>query len=328
MQNNQKFSTVTGWACALSIVLVLGQTACDDSGGGADGGAPANNNPSVSAPTAQSFISSFCNYLKPCCQKAGLRTDGTQCGALLGAFVGPSNYDAKAGGMCLGDIKAAAGKPEFCADAFAALDTCESVATRAGGTKKPGETCTDDEDCAPSSEGDVECANEFVDNKTVEKCQIQLRGKEGDMVCVGTRDGSTTYGSFSDAQDVAPRAYICHVSDGLFCNAKTESCSKIQPVGGPCGANGFGNFECVATAYCDNLTDKCVARKAAGADCSSFGTECSAGHYCNEDTEKCTVQTKDGAACTTDEECTSDNCVNDKCAPESDFGLQFYCGAP
>ncbi len=329
MKLDQAVRGLVRWSLALGLCAVTGLVGCDDSGGGgggADGGISTSNNPPVSAPTVQSFITSFCNFIKPCCQQAGLRADGAQCTALLGAFVGSATYNAKAGGQCLGDMKAASNQANFCADPFGTTESCDSViATTSTGIKQPGETCTDDQDCAPSKDGDVECQSARVNNQNVEKCQVQKRGKEGDTPCVGTRDGSTTNSSFDfNATDVPALGYICHVADGLYCNSTSHLCTKIQPVGGPCTT--ASSYVCVATAYCDTQADLCVAKKGAGADCRTFGDECLEGHYCNDTTDKCAVQVQNGGACTTNAECTSGDCVNDKCAPTSNFALQLYCG--
>jgi hypothetical protein len=279
------------------------------------------------AESASAFVNSYCELLQPCCAMAGLRSDGQQCRAFLGAFASPSAYDKQAGSACLAELRAAAGKPGFCqmSDAFEPA-ACDGVfGETGGGSKQPGEACTDDDECARSSEGKVECQTAFAGSTQIRKCQVQIKGKAGDMPCVGTVDGNTTF--LNTGSDVAPRGYLCNLADGLRCDTATDACVALKAVGEAC--TGSSSSECVLTAYCDSVQRKCAERKPAGGMCmQSFSRpQCGEGLYCST-AMTCSAQAADGAACTGDDQCRSDSCVNSKCeAGGGDFGQALLCGA-
>src|SRR5687767_11398509 len=78
--------------------LLLGIQSCGDDG------------------SASGFAAAYCDLLKPCCEKANLRTDGKQCQLLFGAFGGEASYNKEAGETCLAETRAAAGQATFCQD--------------------------------------------------------------------------------------------------------------------------------------------------------------------------------------------------------------------
>jgi hypothetical protein len=280
------------------------------------------------ADSASGFAAAYCDLIKPCCAMAKLRTDGQQCQVVFGAFGGQANYNKQAGETCLAETRAAAGRTDFCQT----LDndepsSCDRVFSSSG-KKQPGEDCSSPDDCAPSSEGPVECESNFaVGGSQIRKCQLQVKGKEGDKPCVGTKDGNSTFSNLN-LEDVPAKGYVCNVSDGLRCDDDNDTCVKLKAAGEEC----HGDLECVRTAYCEVATDKCTDRKAIGAMCTpSFSNEeCVAGGWCSETTRMCAVQVDLGATCTDDVECKSLNCVNSKCDKGlgSDIGLALVCGAP
>ncbi|MDX2020971.1 MAG: hypothetical protein SF187_12090 [Deltaproteobacteria bacterium] len=293
----------------LGCLMLLLQTSC----GGGD------------ASTASEFASSYCGLLKPCCAMAGLATDGKQCEAFIGFF--STGYNADKGRACLDELRANSQKSDFCDLNPTSSATCDGVFTSASGKKKPGETCEDDDECAASAEGEVDCATEFVNNARIQKCQVQVRGKEGDGPCTGTVDGSLTSFGGAESTDVPAKAFLCYVADGLSCSSKTGVCTKIQPIGGACQSS-FQSYQCVDEAYCDTTKMMCVAKLAVGAPCS-FVSTCVDAAYCDEATDVCVARRANAAACDNDDQCLSDNCVNGKCATDtsvSDFGLSFVCG--
>ena len=285
---------------AVSVVVVamamgLGIGSCD--GGAGSSGA---------------FIAQFCDVWKPCCAAAGLRSDGQQCRALYGSLLPPSRYDATAGEACLEATRAAASQPGFCEGTVPSPDVCERV-FRSIGTKAPGETCVEDDECAPSSEGSVECAIAFVASAQIRKCQVTIRGVAGSTPCE----------SFI-GEDVLPRIYECSASDGLRCDATTMTCMALSPIGGACTS--FS--DCVAGAACNFATSMCVARREVGAACTS-STQCVETAYCDDTSGVCAARKAMGAACAGSDECTSDSCVNAMCAAGSgNFTLSFLCGEP
>jgi hypothetical protein len=283
---------------------------CGDSGG---------------AGSQEAFVASYCDLFIPCCAKAGLRSDGTQCKLFLGAFAPQGKYDKQAGEACLAEAKAASSKADFC-DTGLESAVCDKVFGEPSGSKKPGETCESDSDCAASSEGKVDCATAFSGSAQIRKCQVQVRGKAGDQPCVGTVEGNTTFSSGS-GDDVPAKGYLCYDKDGLRCDSKTNSCLAYKAVGEACISNG----DCVSTTYCDSVQDKCAERKAVGAACSETGfssdRECVVGNYCST-AKTCMALIAEGGACTSGVQCLSGDCVNSKCGPKgaSDFGLALICG--
>ena len=296
--------------CALTVLAVSGLSCGDD------------------ADSASGFASAYCDLLKPCCAMANLRTDGKQCQLLFGAFGGQASYNKQAGMACLAEARAAAGSPDFCKNMDSGQPSaCDNVFGTSGGTKQPGDSCTDDDECAASSEGTVECNSSFGAGGTqTRKCQLQVRGKDGDKPCVGTKDGNFTSGNVG-LDDVPARGYMCHVADGLRCDSTTDTCVKLKVAGEAC----TGTSDCIRTGYCDSSQRKCADRKPVGAACTpSFSnTECIDGAWCSDGARMCAMQLADGAACTEDDECRSGSCVNDKCdkSTTGDFGLAFICGA-
>ncbi len=296
---------------AMSVFGAL-VAACSSGGSGASGA------------TRDGFIAGYCDLLVPCCAQAGLRADGVQCRGFAGGLA-PSDYDPVAGDKCLAEMRAASSSPDFCDDfGQSKSPSCDSVfPSNASGTKAPGESCSDDDECAKSSEGEVECAQARTSGGAeVRKCQLVLKGTEGATPCAGTKEGNVTYTpSFED--DVPPKAYLCDVADGLRCDNTTRACVKVPAVGEDCGS---GYASCVEGAYCDG--GKCAARKALGADCS-FDSQCVESAYCAPDAKTCTPKLADGAPCTSSNRCASGACVNDKCDKSSggaDLGLTLLCG--
>jgi len=278
--------------------------------------------------SAGGFAAAYCDLLKPCCAMANLRTDGKQCQLFFGAFVGGAKFNTEAGDACLAATRALSSRPDFCKNLDAPeTAACEKVFEQPGGSKQPGETCTDAFECAKSTEGEVDCETEFgPGGAQVRKCQLAIRGKEGDKPCVGTKEEDFTSRNLS-LDDVPARGYLCDTADGLRCDTTNHTCVKLKPAGEPCTSS---STECVRTAYCDTAADRCTDRKSPGAACTSASfsnEECAAGNWCGP-ARICAAQVANGAACTAMQECQSENCLNMKCEPNSDLGLAFVCGAP
>lgn len=285
-------------------VAVLG--GCGGGGGGASG-----------------FIGEFCEIYRPCCASAGLRSDGQQCRALYGALVPSSGYDSTAGQACLVAVRAQAGQPGFCGGNLPEPAACSGV-FGSSGSKAPGATCTDDNECASSTEGDAECNSAFPPSGEIRKCQVVVRGAAGSTPCVRTVNDSF-FSSAGTPTDVVPRGYACYVSDGLRCDEVSMACVALSPVGQRCG----GFDDCVAGAYCDFTSGTCLTRKAVGSACTGTSSfECVDTAYCRA-ASLCTARQAAGTTCTADNECTSDSCVNMKCeAGSGNLSLTFICGQP
>jgi len=271
-----------------------------------------------------SFIQQYCAEFMPCCSKAGKPADGAQCRAFVGALTQGATYDDATANKCLDEVRAQSSSATFC-QTGASGPSCSKVFSDSTGVAKPGEACSEDEDCAPSSEGQVECASLFKDGATIRKCQIRVTGKAGDTPCVGTVDGNVTSYSSSGDTDIPMKGYLCYVKDGLRCDSTTKSCKVIAKIGEPC--EGFGSNLCTDDAYCDTTKKLCVARAAVGQPCDGFSSDrCVDGAYCNTTTKVCVAAFADGAACKMSSECASRNCVNGACAKRSDFTTAFLCG--
>lgn len=294
------------------VVLACGSTSSSDAG------------------SASGFVSSYCQAFTPCCQKAGKPTDGASCRAFIGAFTASETYDPVAGQQCLDAVHAASSQPDFCTNSSSSLDSsaCANVfKSTSGGTKAPGDTCSQDSECAPSTEGKVTCATHFeTGGGQTRKCQLSIVGKEGDAPCIGTKNGNVT--SYSSSSNATPpdRGYVCDVANGIACDSTTNECTHIGAVGEDCSTNAL--YGCVATAYCDSASKKCVARLPEGADCSSF-LPCTTDTYCDSTSKTCTAAIADGASCTTSSQCKSESCVNKICSSSgsSDLGLALLCGS-
>ena len=271
------------------------------------------------------FIAQVCQRYMPCCAAAGKPSDGSACRSFLGAFAGQT-YDAAAGKACLGELDAQKSSPSFCDGNFTSKSTpsCGKALSSTGGTKKPGETCESDSECAPSSEGDVNCQSLYLSGgSSIRKCQVLVAGKAGDTPCVGTVDGNVTSYETSGDTDVLPKAFLCDVANGVRCDS-TRKCVAIPKLGEAC--DGFGSNTCTKDAYCDSTAKKCVARVAIGAACDTFSSNCVSGAYCDSTSKQCTKALADGAPCSSSTPCASHSCVNGKCGGSIDLGTAFLCG--
>lgn len=273
------------------------------------------------------FVAQVCEQYMPCCAKAGKPSDGAQCRALYGAFAASSTYDAAAADRCLAEIKVQAGtSPSFCEDGMSSskVPSCAAVfKTATSGTRKPGETCNEDSECAPSTEGKVDCRSVFVASATIKKCQVQVAGKAGDGPCLGTVDGNLTSYNSSGDTDVLPRGYLCDVKDGLRCDSTTDKCVAIAKTGEACAST--GSYSCTKDAYCDGKL--CVTKKAAGAACDTFSDQCAEGTYCDSTTKACTTSLPVGAKCTSSSQCVTRSCSNGACAAASgSLTTALLCG--
>ncbi len=307
-----------------SVFLAGGLLLACSGGGGSTGGGGGGGG------TASGFVDEYCKYIGQCCGQSGYPSDGATCRALAGSSAAQRQYNAAKGEECLAAIRSqAASNPNFCT-AGNSVPACSQVYTSAGGAA-PGATCESDNDCAPSSEGEVDCVSTFTNGATTRTCQVRVRGKEGDA-CTGTKDGNTlvSVGS-SDRDGGAPsKAAYCDTADGIYCNTSKDVCMRIADVGGACGDAGFDTNACVKNAYCDSKQKTCVARLAAGADCADFSlrSACVADHYCDDTTKKCTASLADDAPCQKSEQCKSRSCTNNKCRESglSQLGLTLICG--
>jgi hypothetical protein len=277
---------------------------------------------SSSSSGSNAFVSDYCDAFAPCCAKAGRPSDGSQCKAFIGAFTSGSGFDQAAADKCLADINATKNNANFC-DTGTSPPSCSKVfqSSSGGGTKKPGETCSTDSECASSAEGKAQCGDIFKDGMTIRKCQIVIVGKAGDSPCVETIDGNITYFSGSSTtMDVPPKGYSCDKASGLRCDSSTEKCVALGKEGDSCTTSDA----CEKTLYCESGSmPKCAARKPVGSTCTF--SECVTNAFCDNTSKTCVAKTPAGGACTTSSACEGGSCVNGKCG-SNDLGLAFLCG--
>jgi hypothetical protein len=273
----------------------------------------------------EKFADSYCAEVAKCCGRANLPADGKACHDLMTFASMGGSYDAKAGDACLAEMRSEVAAGTFCASLVSTTPTaCDSVyGTASTGSKKPGETCEFDFDCAPSSNGNVVCASLYVGSAFIYKCQVQVQGKVGDTPCAGTKNGNFFLSSGSDATDIAPSAIVCSTADGVECTSGT--CTALTALGATCS----GTSDCVRSAFCDPTKHQCIPKVTAGAACpSGDDDECLDGNYCAPGTKVCMAKGANGAACTTTSMCLSSNCPSGTCESNGldTFGLALICG--
>jgi hypothetical protein len=293
------------WAIFLGGALSCVAVACGDS-------------ESDGAGDKDEFVAQLCAELAPCCEAAGRPADGAQCRAFYGAFASASSYDPVAAEACLNEVRAMSDR----CDTSSFSPSCNQVFASGGGSKKPGEACDDDSDCAPPEAGRVECVSDFVDGASVQQCQVRLVGQAGSTPCVGTIDGNVT-SYFGADEGIPPTGYTCDLADGLSCNSQTGACESLAAVGEPCSS---GLYRCVSSAYCSFPDSICTARVALGDACTD-DDQCAESAYCEPSGSTCASRRPKGEACTSNAECESNDCTNQKCAVGNDLGLALVCGS-
>jgi hypothetical protein len=277
--------------------------------------------PDDSAQKAQDkFVSDFCDVLvdptKVCCQKGlNLTSDKTVCVKAVVEVEPAMLKDEAARTACLAQLKAASPLADFCTD-FGNLDlpACPDLRRKLlTGTKKAGEPCATDIECAPDYGGPVACKG---------VCQVTKRGKEGDGPCVATVEASKVVKKQkADAEGAS--AIVCYMRDTLSCDEATKKCIKPKELGGDC----TDHDSCIRTAYCDDTTKKCTVRRPRGASCST-DRQCQAPLNC--DATFCRDDVAEGAACERAEQCATDICGDGKKCEKVgiDTRLEAVCRVP
>ena len=272
---------------------------------------------------SEKFADSYCAEMAKCCGQAGLPADGNTCHDWMNFAAMGGSYNSSAGDACLAEMRSQVSAGTFCTGSSSSPSPCDSVYGSSSGNKKPGETCSFDSDCAPSSEGKVVCASLFVNNTFIDKCQVQIAGKAGDTPCVGTQEG-TNFLSYqaSNAMDVVSRGYVCDVADAVTCQDGT--CVALKALGASC----LISTECVRTAYCSYPQDVCTTKISAGGACTGIaGSECVDSAYCDTNARQCMAKLANGAACTSLITCQSLYCSGGTCQGSSTAGLSIFCGS-
>ena len=269
---------------------------------------------------SSAFADQYCDLINDCCAQAKLSTDGTTCRAWIAIAAGSGKYDAASGGACIKAVTAAKQSADFCTAGTGINSAACSTVFQSGGSVAPGGTCSKSSDCAASSAGAVTCFEVYSSSGETRTCMVLMIGGVGDKPCVGTKDGSTYFESWSSTQGAAPATgFLCDRAGGSACDHATTTCMTLKNLGDDCNESG----QCMSSAYCDFATSKCVARLAVGAACASF-SDCVSGAYCDSAASKCAATADVGAACTSSEQCGSGSCVNKVCGAAG--GLSLVCG--
>jgi hypothetical protein len=277
--------------------------------------------PGPSVDNLDHFVEEYCEILKPCCGKADLRTDGAQCRTFFALVTPTQRYDPALGRPCLAALRDAAKKADFCAQATTGQVLCPGVFTSAG-TLAAGQACKASTDCAAPPDGRVECASSYAGGTERRHCQVQLAGKAGDGPCVGTVAAGRRIWVGLDHPEVPAQAYLCAVSDDLYCDRGVRQCVRIKKPGEACGDS---PHECEEGSHCDGASRTCARRQPVGAACTGHAM-CVAGAYCGS-SRTCAARLADGRPCAQSEACASGRCLNGTCEPTPDPSLALVCGA-
>ena len=197
---------------------------------------------------SEKFADSYCAAVAKCCGQAGLPSDGKVCHQWMAFGSAGASYNSQAGDACLAEVRSQVSAGTFCTDmSSSSPSACDSVYGSKNGTKKLGETCNSDSDCAAPSTGEVAC--------NMSTCTA--------LLAVGTTCSFT-----SDCVHSA------------FCDYNKDVCTARVAAGGVC--TGSSSAECVAGYYCASSSNQCTAQVANGAPCTT-ATMCQS-DYCSSNT--------------------------------------------
>jgi hypothetical protein len=189
---------------------------------------------------SEKFVDSYCAEVAKCCGQEGKAADGKTCHNLMTVFSAAGTYNSANGDACLAEMRSETSTGTFCAQLNAGSSAsssspCDAVFGNAStGSKKVGETCDFDFDCATPSTGQVGC--------NLGVCTVLLAA-----------GGACTFA-----------AECVH---GAFCDSSKSVCADRVAAGGTC--TGRDSAECVDGYYCPSGSLHCTAQVAAGAACTT-----------------------------------------------------------
>ncbi len=129
--------------------------------------------------------------------------------------------------------------------------------------------------------------------------------------CVGN-DSVASGGSHAKVR--TPRAVLCNVDAGVYCDHASHLCAKAKAAGGACGEHNVTGWhdddECGRDGACEK--DKCIPAGGLGASCKN--TRCKPSARCDEKTKVCVARKPVGDKCGLSNDCLSFECMNGKCA--------------
>jgi hypothetical protein len=264
---------------------------------------------------AGQFGQTYCESIADCCRTAGYSTATCQSSivaAVNASFARYANdpnvvFDETAAGHCL--------------DAYAAyLEACTNPALEDGirtacrglfkGTVPLGGSCKEDVDCIPQGEQVMEC------NTGV--CTVsEFQGQPEVDAALGEPCGGTGYpdgGGYFVGSDPG----VCQLDQGLYCTS-AEVCAVVPKLGQACQM--FAGCELDSTC-----TGGICTAIAPGSTCGG-GEECLRTEYCDYDQSLCVTIKPNGQPCNQGNQCTSGQCVEDKCRAFSVATPQVCAGA-
>jgi hypothetical protein len=260
---------------------------------------------------AREFVTAYCNLLLPCCSEEGLPASVNACVKFYDIFIGLP-FDAAIAQSCLEKARNAAKESTFCTSP----PLCDDAFILPNGTVPPGQPCVLGNQCAAPPGGQAICS---LDTQT---CTQLTRGQLGEQPCAGTVDSVTT--TFNGLPGGPLHAFLCQISDGLYCDSNTRQCTALATTGQSCPP-----APCVAGDYCGPLDPwnfnpgSCTPLLADGAPCLNT-VECLPQSCCDPTTMTCNPRVAFGAACTVDDQCLTGNCTNGSCGPSA--FLSLFCG--
>jgi hypothetical protein len=184
---------------------------------------------------------------------------------------------------------------------------CAQVFGWTPGDRSLGQDCARDQDCAPSSLGQVVCQVD-VSGGSKRQCMVLSRGGAGDGPCRDDFQGG-----------IPTRLFSCDFYQDLFCDEKSDTCQQRLPAGSPCFSGAA--FTCSKTSYCEKTEHVCTPLIAVGGVCcDDTGNcgECVLGAHCNRSSKLCAQRDPIGTPCATSVTCASGDCEDGKCARSPD----------
>jgi hypothetical protein len=309
----------------LALVVGVSLLACSGRAPNGSGGATGQS-PVVDLAAARQFVTAYCNLLLPCCSKEGLPASINACLRLNDSFT-RFPFDAAIAKSCLEKARNAASEPTFCISP----PLCDDAFILPGGTTPPGQPCTLGDQCAVAPGGQATCSLVAVDLNAdgglsiAQTCTQLTNGQLGQEPCAGTVTDLVT--CYTGPPGAPAHAFLCNVSDGLYCDSNTGQCTALATTGQSCD----GNVLCVAGDYCGPSLDpsnlnsgSCAPLLANGAPCDPNTFECVPLSYCNPTSTTCNPQVAYGSACTVDAQCLTGLCANGSCGPSAIASL--FCG--
>jgi hypothetical protein len=317
---------------ALVLALACGGKSNGGGAGGATGGNPNGGNPNAGSAGSPGVSSSgtvtemqfqeqapalFCGALQNCCEQAGVTFSPLACQLFTPQLTGSSGstFHPDAAASCLQLLQNA-----MSCDSSDMPTPCTQAYT---GSKALGAMCSSNAECAPQTDGEVEC--DVFD----QVCKVVKRGELGDSCnasCEELADlGGYGCGIYENAALSPNEKVQCYRNDGLSCGAEL-TCQALVPSGESC----VSDQDCVDGDYCDRSgTDPvCAPLLPVGDPCSAFGGQCVSTAYCDA-TGMCAASKPDGEACSgISNECQG-QCSNGACAPQGDLSAGFlalFCG--